>query len=473
MKRSIFALFVFALISCQNHEVNQSRSDIRQDAANREGIDLVNGLEDNGMYFNSVVRFDDGQYTCSGTIISTEVVLTAAHCVVTAGTGELRPASSFAIGSSRDIYNGKRAIGVKIAEGGEEIVLEDGGEGITFAEIAKDGAYLRFPSNTFLPEDVSTVDLTTVPSQPIVVMNIGHGALAFDDVEIGLKTYLDGERRYGFSIIYPEESVLENVDGLGNHLYGQFGENINTDTHAGIFSSIAGGDSGSSLFTVSGPGVPTTADLRSAQTVMQRIDLLRPLLDLVEAEGAQFNSRLTIIGIVSAGASRLNDSPDTALGLYGATSGNLISAMITEALGVFAPIESVPSGPELVDPSDLIVLEGEVCGEGYTGVSYQDLVASDLLADQGQMENGQTVLSLTPEVCRGSQQISGMGTWYIVRLSDGGSVDGRGYQCRSRDEDTRSIGHVLCKEETVEVAKVRQRSNINSDILRFGRAKGL
>ncbi|HYX37573.1 MAG TPA: hypothetical protein VE954_31105, partial [Oligoflexus sp.] len=37
-----------------------------------------------------------------------------------------------------------------------------------------------------------------------------------------------------------------------------------------------------------------------------------------------------------------------------------------------------------------------------------------------------------------------LGTWDIVRLADGGSIDGPGYGCGIRDADTRDLGHSLC-----------------------------
>jgi hypothetical protein len=38
-----------------------------------------------------------------------------------------------------------------------------------------------------------------------------------------------------------------------------------------------------------------------------------------------------------------------------------------------------------------------------------------------------------------------LGTWYIARLAGGGSMDGPGYDCKIRDEDTRSLGNSLCR----------------------------
>ena len=43
-----------------------------------------------------------------------------------------------------------------------------------------------------------------------------------------------------------------------------------------------------------------------------------------------------------------------------------------------------------------------------------------------------------------SQACSVLGTWYIVRLADGGSMDGSGYGCKVRGHDSRSLGHTLC-----------------------------
>ena len=37
-----------------------------------------------------------------------------------------------------------------------------------------------------------------------------------------------------------------------------------------------------------------------------------------------------------------------------------------------------------------------------------------------------------------------LGTWYIARLSGGGSMGGRGYSCQIHDSDERGLGHTLC-----------------------------
>lgn len=38
-----------------------------------------------------------------------------------------------------------------------------------------------------------------------------------------------------------------------------------------------------------------------------------------------------------------------------------------------------------------------------------------------------------------------LGQWHIVRLADGGSMDGPGYGCGVRDRDERPLGHTLCR----------------------------
>jgi hypothetical protein len=37
-----------------------------------------------------------------------------------------------------------------------------------------------------------------------------------------------------------------------------------------------------------------------------------------------------------------------------------------------------------------------------------------------------------------------LGRWHIARLADGASMDGPGYQCQTRANDTRSLGHTIC-----------------------------
>ena len=40
-----------------------------------------------------------------------------------------------------------------------------------------------------------------------------------------------------------------------------------------------------------------------------------------------------------------------------------------------------------------------------------------------------------------------LGSWYIVRLAGGGSMDGPGYGCKIRSQDSRSLGQSLCKKQ--------------------------
>ena len=46
------------------------------------------------------------------------------------------------------------------------------------------------------------------------------------------------------------------------------------------------------------------------------------------------------------------------------------------------------------------------------------------------------------QICSDDQ----VGPWYIMRLDDAGSMDGSGYDCKIRAEDTRGLGHSLCVE---------------------------
>lgn len=61
---------------------------------------------------------------------------------------------------------------------------------------------------------------------------------------------------------------------------------------------------------------------------------------------------------------------------------------------------------------------------------------------------GLTVVS--PLVARASQSdiCSQLGTWDIVRLAGGGSMDGPGYGCDIRDIDERPVGETLCAQLT-------------------------
>lgn len=50
------------------------------------------------------------------------------------------------------------------------------------------------------------------------------------------------------------------------------------------------------------------------------------------------------------------------------------------------------------------------------------------------------------EASRHSNRVcSRLGEWEIVRLAGGGSMDGRGYGCKRRRNDTRALGAVLCR----------------------------
>ena len=47
--------------------------------------------------------------------------------------------------------------------------------------------------------------------------------------------------------------------------------------------------------------------------------------------------------------------------------------------------------------------------------------------------------------------------WDIARLANGGSMDGSGYQCKTRAKDTRQLGHSLCEKKAV----VTKQTSIN------------
>lgn len=64
-----------------------------------------------------------------------------------------------------------------------------------------------------------------------------------------------------------------------------------------------------------------------------------------------------------------------------------------------------------------------VCGDGYRLATYAE--ASD---------NRQAACDV-------------LGQWYIARLAGGGSMDGPGYQCKTRKSDDRKLGNSLCVKE--------------------------
>jgi hypothetical protein len=58
---------------------------------------------------------------------------------------------------------------------------------------------------------------------------------------------------------------------------------------------------------------------------------------------------------------------------------------------------------------------------------------------------GQTLVSVAEAAAHRDAVCAKLGPWDIVRLAGGGSMDGPGYHCGTRDHDDRSLGAVLCK----------------------------
>lgn len=74
-----------------------------------------------------------------------------------------------------------------------------------------------------------------------------------------------------------------------------------------------------------------------------------------------------------------------------------------------------------VSAQDFKVFPGDnACGAGYRLATYAEA--------SGQRQAACAVL----------------GEWYIARLAGGGSMDGPGYQCKTREKDDRQLGHSLC-----------------------------
>jgi hypothetical protein len=59
--------------------------------------------------------------------------------------------------------------------------------------------------------------------------------------------------------------------------------------------------------------------------------------------------------------------------------------------------------------------------------------------------SGQTLVTVAEAVANREAVCAKLGRWDIVRLAGGGSMDGPGYHCGTRDVDDRSLGGVLCK----------------------------
>jgi hypothetical protein len=73
---------------------------------------------------------------------------------------------------------------------------------------------------------------------------------------------------------------------------------------------------------------------------------------------------------------------------------------------------------------DVIVSKGRDCPARTTRVTYAEALANQ------------------------SALCAMLGTWFIARLAEGGSIDGPGYKCRMRPHDPRVLGHSLCKAVT-------------------------
>lgn len=98
--------------------------------------------------------------------------------------------------------------------------------------------------------------------------------------------------------------------------------------------------------------------------------------------------------------------------------------------------------------ADVKRVAGANCPAGYTHVTYQKATAQRA----GYCNNLQA--------------------WDIARLANGGSMDGSGYQCKTRARDNRQLGHSLCETKAVTATKqtsVNQAAYVNGTTeYRFG-----
>lgn len=63
----------------------------------------------------------------------------------------------------------------------------------------------------------------------------------------------------------------------------------------------------------------------------------------------------------------------------------------------------------------------------------------------GQCPTGYTLASYDEATKERTQACKVLGQWDIARLAGGGSMDGSGYQCKTRQNDTRGLGNALCR----------------------------
>ena len=95
--------------------------------------------------------------------------------------------------------------------------------------------------------------------------------------------------------------------------------------------------------------------------------------------------------------------------------------------------------------ADVKRIAGAHCPTGYTHVTYQQAT------------------SKRAKYCNSLQQ------WDIARLANGGSMDGPGYQCKTRMNDARQLGHSLCEKRAAKQTSLNQAAYVNgTSEYRFG-----
>jgi len=67
-----------------------------------------------------------------------------------------------------------------------------------------------------------------------------------------------------------------------------------------------------------------------------------------------------------------------------------------------------------------------------------------IVTGDGLCPPGEAPMTLAQANAQRDSLCRSLGRWHIARLADGASMDGPGYQCQMRANDTRSLGHTIC-----------------------------
>jgi hypothetical protein len=97
---------------------------------------------------------------------------------------------------------------------------------------------------------------------------------------------------------------------------------------------------------------------------------------------------------------------------------------------------------------DDVITEGEIAEgeitEGEIAEESSALVVSTKVVGDTACPSGYSLATPAEATANQAAVCGKLGTWDIVRLAGGGSMDGPGYGCGIRDADNRALGHTAC-----------------------------